>query len=534
MAAIAVRLYATNGTTLIGTLTEVRAQQWQDELSAAGHGSVEVSATDPLFASVTARRVIKFLVGGVVRFGFRILKDSNESAVEHGNERWFRVEGPGLLGMLADAVVLPEYGLARVSGADRRFGFMSVAGAWYEAADWDAPNAVVVTSHPNWPSYPANWPDGNAAWINMTPDSPVGGTTWFRGSFTTAAANPRVRVHMSCDDESVLYLDGEKVLDINGNSTSNRTTYTAEIPLSAGTHIVAAQVFDMDQWAGEASTAEIIVSITTVTPAGDPGTVIGRTTSGWLGHTSTNEATWPGFRRAQVLKKCFDEAKARGVQGLQSVTLGFNNDTDSNGQAWTDPHDDFSFPVATLTLDAVAAQLAEAEIDVWMDPATMVLEAYRRKGVINTDADLILGFINATLGNLQQYQTTSEATIVNDMYARLADGKWIHRTEGDSITAWGRVETGANLGSTNSVATGNALLDNLLCELGDETITIDAKPAYPISGILPWTDYDLGDTLTVPGHRGVGSIQARVLMISAEQNDDDIEVWPTLVIDRSL
>lgn len=255
-------------------------------------------------------------------------------------------------------------------------------------------------------------------------------------------------------------------------------------------------------------------------------TVVRRTDSRWKVHASTPV---PGWFRASILRRLVLEGQQRDVDGFDALTIGYDDELDSEGVAWK-TRGEYSFPNATLSVLEIAMQLAEAQMDWGVNPDEMILNAWVRRGF-----DRSIGADAVALwpgGNLKAYSTTRTAARVTTVLAHLSDGAWQETRDAAGVAAIGRVEIGLSLGSTLAPATAKGVADTVLSESAVPAVTITGETSS-IIGPQPYVDYGLGDTVSVPGHRGKGRMKARVMSISVDATGDVVRAWPELVIDRS-
>jgi hypothetical protein len=525
-----VHLYDKRGHTLLANLTNARKVAWQDELSKMGSGSFEVPLADASTALIADRCIVKFSLFGAIRMACRIVTESCVLAVD--GITWLRFENqPGLLSLLGDAVVLPEYGLGRRSRSQRNFGFMSADGPWRVTSDWGAPLGNTWATDVPRHGYPPTLRAANPYWIAASPGPavavPAGTVNYFRHIFNTASPT-YVNILATADNFLTLYVDGDEIISPNPEHPFGwREAPGVSLVLSAGNHVFAAKVENaVGLGTGGSSPIGFILAVQTLDTSGVSTGVVMRTNlTDWIAHDGTPE---PGWFRAQVLKTLFDEAVARGVVGPSYLTLGFTATADSASAAWTD-RGQFVFSVASQTLAEVATQLAETLLDVHVDPVAIKLNAWNRKGSDKSaTVQLKLG---ADAGTLKAYETTKSVARRTRVVTQLADGSWTTTTDDAGLAAVGLVETGASVGSASSVTTAYTAALAVLKEAAAPLMTASGEPST-LTGAKPYVDYQLGDTITVPGHRG-GTAKARVLAITVDGSSDTVRAWPELAEDRS-
>jgi hypothetical protein len=527
---VTAELFNPTGITSLGVLTNARNIKWQHELSKKGSASFEVPLADA--GSITDRCIVKFSWRGAVRFGCRIVAEQCTLAVD--GKRWIKFDNqPGLLSMLGDAVVYPEYPLTRKSAADRAFGFMSLAGSWRDPADWGAPAGYLMSAET---TARVGKPEAilpyNPYWISTAgPATNVsaGAIDWFRYQFTTAS-DGTLSILTTADNFLTLYIDGEEQLRPDpANTHAWRDAFTVPAFLKAGTHVLAAKAENI--WggtiAGVSPIAFVLVALN-LDSAGIPTGVLLKTDlTHWECYTTTGE---PGWRRAQVLGKLHAEAVARSVPGPSNLTLGFDDTLDTDGQSWTDVGS-YVFPIGSLPLDEVASQLCEASMDVDVDPITMTLNAWKRRGSdLSSTVTLTLGDAG---GSLKQYDTTRQAAAHTAILTQLSDGQWVETLDSAGVTASGRLEVGISVGSASTLVSAAASATDLLAVYAQQQVSVTGEPSSLV-GAVPYVDYGLGDTITVPGHRASGTLKGRVLSITVDGSQTPVRAWPELVLDRSV
>jgi hypothetical protein len=237
--------------------------------------------------------------------------------------------------------------------------------------------------------------------------------------------------------------------------------------------------------------------------------------------------TVPGWHRGQVLLALCTEAANRGVLGAQ-VNLGFTATHDSAGQPWADTPDDYSFAIYTTNLADIAAQLGESDIDISFDADTMTLHAWNRKGVDRSGTVALTHGKNG--GSLMSHDTSSASARFTAVGAQLANGTWREVLDTAGISAYGRIEVGLTPGNSEQASTNTARAQ--LVESAQPLLSITASTSSLV-GPQPYATYNVGDTITVPGHGGGGTVKARVIAISVDATASPIRAWPELVKDDS-
>lgn len=487
---------------------------WLDPLNGPGSGSLQVPADDPAAAYLKDRNLVRFHYAGDYRYAFRIQNPSNVVVGDRASDRWLSVAGPGVMSMLNDAVLYPEYGLSRASLDERAFSFASAISDWYVSSEWVAPEGVgwtVDTS--SRAGDPSGWPDHSAQWIWDTDpdgDSPDFKVVYFRSTFTLTA-NTIVVINATADNFYELYLNGEQIL-FSGYDDPWTWQRLGEysVALPAGTYLLAARVMNAFRGIGnlDINPAGFICSVA-VSVNGKPGTVLRRTdTTHWL--CRPEGTTPPAWRAAQVLHAFISEAQFRGVDAVAALTEDFTPAVDSNGDPWTDSVDR-TFTVGTKGLDMVE-QLTELSIDVAVG-ADLVVHAWTQRGT-----DKSVGGNPVVLRpalNLKGYRVATDLAITTRLLVRTPNG-WVEAAASNE-GADGRVEDMLQLGNASSDVQATRQAHAAFGDVAHPVITFEAT-CLPVPGATPYVDFDNGDFVLAPDGAG-SAARLRVMSISVSEDE---------------
>lgn len=266
----------------------------------------------------------------------------------------------------------------------------------------------------------------------------------------------------------------------------------------------------------------------------DPTTPIDDITTKSIFHTAPTDNwtvtnTAPGWFRASVVKKLIEEAWDRGVYGFvvpsPSYLMSFNDYVDSDNKPWMN-RGQFSFPIGTSLYD-VMMDLSEDHLDWHWDAADWELDCWNRAGRDKcAEIRLFPGY------SLNSLETTSDpGEKFTWVTGRLSSGEWISRPAyGTPISK--RIETSISLGSTDAESTALESMDAVIDEYESPVESFVAEVSSA-EGPQPYVDYELGDTILIPGHRGIGVVPARIISITADFSGDVPKLDPELVLDRS-
>lgn len=528
-------LFDSMGDVFIQDLPTARKIQWHHVSSQAGAGSFEIPVEDA--GALLPGMIVKFSQYGKIRFGVRLVNESWQMA---DGRRWLVFDGqPGIFGaFLGQATVFPEYGLTRSSGSTRRCGFMSKYGPWKVDEDWGAPVVVPFSESVHHARKPLDLAGSNPAWIAAPPGPeeivPGFTTHYARREFYTVDSF-QFLILITADDEFSFYFDGEELASERDPTQRFGWRNVMQIQTGVvlpGQHVLAALFADD----APGSLVGLIMTIYKVDPS--TGARIGvflKTDGSWLVTDGTDNP--PGWHRAQVLLQFIREASERGIPEMQAMQLGFDDHYDSDGEPWED-RGEYTFDIAKVTLAEVATQLAEAQMDLDIDYSTSppTLMAWKRRGSdLSATVALTLGD-GPTDANAKDYKTSKATSRRTAAIIQMSNGRWLEITDPD-IGTLGRSEVGLELGSVSNASTAAAVGRGRLSELADPPVIVDGETAAGrpgFDGAVPYLDYDMGDTIGAPGHRGVGVIKARVVEITVDATGDQVRAFPGLVEDRSV
>jgi hypothetical protein len=250
---------------------------------------------------------------------------------------------------------------------------------------------------------------------------------------------------------------------------------------------------------------------------GKPTTVLRRTdTANW--EVATEE---PKHRPALILKTLLQEAQARDVYRLDAVGTDFTNSADSGAGAWT-TEVDLSIPVGT-TLLAVMDQMVDLGVDFHVDPVSLVLKSWESRGMDrSTSVRLMPGL------NLLSYSVASDPRVKTSALVRTKDG-WTQKPNVNAET-WGRRELYVEVGRTRSESTARIIAERILRRTGKQLLVASKSDATPVPGADPYTDFAVGDVISVPSSSGTSWTRARVLSISMKDEDGTATYTPELEV----
>ena len=490
------------------------------ELQNHGAGSFRVSKRDPKILAnpslLDYQNLIRIRVDGRIAGGF-IIQTKKTVIVGEGEARdevW-EISGEGFRSGSKGASVYPFGGLKSSSKETRFFNFASEKGSWYVSSQWVNPVLWQKWNDRTHPAYgwrataPAQWPDApNAWWIwDRGGSGPMPqGFVYFRHTFTTSDALPQqYSLFFGVDDQADVYLDGELILTTAEHAWQETTRL--DFNLTAGTHILAFKAYNYRS----DGPGGLIAALFKV---GDPSAPSSAQLISWTGKSGADwkicpyPAEEPGWTVGQILTTLLNEAKARGVRFANNVSLGFSELLDSDGNTW--PRVSRSFTLGSSYSD-VFESLEELDCDLYLDPDTYILYAYKKKGYSRPNVQFVPG------KNLIQAEETGQANLANTVMLRTSEG-WVEKTPTDStsLTKYGRLEAQM---ATELTAAG---ADSLTAEIFRQKALPEKSATFtiiPFPGAVPLVDFNIGDYVMAPGEAPGVLESRRVMSISLTEDE---------------
>lgn len=506
------------------TLLEILNARYEptvlDEIGGHGAGSFSISKSDPKILAnpslLDHRKYIKVRMNGAVIGGFIIQtkKTVIVGAGEEADEMWF-ISGEGPRSWSRDASVVPAKGLKRNSSDTRYFNFATEQGSWYNPSDWVTATNTLKYLQPNsrYRTAPAQWPDAPNAYFVW--DRPLGGGThptgwaYFRHEFTVPAGDPIPHaLFVAADNLLEVFVDGEQLL--TGEAPAYTETKRIDFTLEPGPHVIGVKVYNIDGVGG---------LIASLFKYGNPAVPTAATLLSYTG-----QSTWkvngyptvePGWTLGDILLTLLAEAEDRGIRFAENFTPTFTADLDSAGQSWGDPVP-ASFGVGA-TYEEVISALEEFGCDVWVNPDTLQINAWKKRGTDRSSATTPDSIVFLPGKNLVSADETSQAEIANTLLLHSVDG-WSEEvtTTTESLTKYGRIET--QMSTQLSQLGAKALVDELfrLKSLPERSATFDI---IPVTGTIPFIDFNVGDMVSAPGEVP-GVLESRRVMSIAFAEDE--------------
>jgi hypothetical protein len=512
---------------------------WLASLPFAGGIKYQTAVTDP--GMVTSRlplddaatdlatpgRFLKVFRNGKCRQAAQITDQGVDLAIDGALWRSFD-NLPGVLNLLAQGAVWPEYGLDRTYSTSRTFGPQSATGAWFDNGNWTHPASPVRYQddtgfrrlQPAGLAYPNPW------WISKHGpyvNRPAGTVEWHRHHFTTYGDEIPVQILVTADDLVSVWLDGEQIVTPDAPAAQRwRSLYQVVTKIHPGLHVIAVKVQNSRK---KSSPLASILALQQLHKNGDVvlGGTIARTSDLW--NTADTDL---GFRKADVIRRCvFENRDDHAVDIFDLIRLAFDENVDTTGEAWTDDPDEHTRPVGEDLLTTVQA-LCEKGMDADMDPARIKLRLWKRKGS-DKRATVIIHRGNADIGSIMDGSVARQAPKFTVVLVQLADETWIECADDDLVAESGRIITTVSAGDTRTQAQAQRVADGMFAEQAlaatqvSVTLTGNAGPQFE-------KDFTEGDTISIEDENG-DLVAVRVMSALV---DGDRDGTPTVELETML
>lgn len=542
-----VEVYQPDGLTKISELPRRQAPSGQEPLNEVGSGDLTVRLDDAIIQAypeiLEFGNIVKCFLASQCIHGFRI---KTRKTTHVSDAQWSgyvkTVSGPSVMHLMDDFIVQHDLpGAPQNRSLDTRpFTWAAPPGSWYNDAKWQGSyNSSPQTDPPSdfnqapnqrskWEN-PPNFPDENAQWMWIHPEPsfnegnfnppPLKGLRYYRKTFTTAN-KMLVRLYSSADEAYTVYLDGEEVISGSGEETGYTQLETRKIILRAGQHTVGiVQKFEAQVVADGADA--VIFTMMKLNTKAKPTEVVVHSDSSWL-------TTWrrpvPSWKRTNVLRKAVTEARARNNESANRLLFGFTEERDTHGRRWTDRWDD-DVAIGTTVLELQKLLSEGNGFDVWVDPATMEICAWRRRGRDKSKS------ITLEPGkNLLNYEV-EETEEVRNTFLIHYDGGWTTWRAKGSSRRFGRREAMVEMGRARGDDHAREILAKAARGVGwaqkrSGVSDISKRQADQPSGSLiaiqgarPFLDFGVGDIVKAPNENGVLR-RHRVVMLSFTEDDN--------------
>lgn len=265
------------------------------------------------------------------------------------------------------------------------------------------------------------------------------------------------------------------------------------------------------------NTAGFILTGLDVDEDGKEGDVVVRSGTAW-----SVSSTEPFWRPAMIVRQLAEEAADRGVFRFDRLTYSFDDTAPTEG-SWT-TEVDLTLKVGS-TLLTILDDMVDLGNDLWLNPATMELDAWESRGT-----DVSSSVLLETGVNLMRYTTTVERPLKTVALVRTKTG-WLRAADDDLRTTNGWREVFLEYGNTSSDDTARRNARRVLGRTGKTQVVAAGVEVAITTGATPFVNFDVGDVVSVVNAAGEGVPQkARVLSIALKEEGGGVSFQPELEV----
>jgi hypothetical protein len=525
---ITTKIYAlADMTTVLATLTSPMGEQWSDVMNDVGSGQFQLQADDPQLSDCALGNVAQFNVDGSPAFSFVIDRRVRASISKPGEEdegHTVILSGEGIGQILNRWRVTPDLGFEKNPWArTRTFSFASPE--FTPDGSWIVPTVIVPQQYATSAHY-TGLPDGfwcpAEPWIGPSSGdddaAPFG--YWYAIYYFTLPDDFIVTFGMAVDDRANVFIDGFLLTNIDPNvdpSSGYRSTTVATVRLSSGFHTFAVKVIndlgDVDPGFGEGSTVAGNPTgfILTAWQTDAAGQLIQRLFgtadyADWL--ILEYPDTAPGMTIGDVVQTLIEEANTDSIL-TELASWDFGPITDSAGNDW-DQLESVTVNDGDSLLDSVRA-FAGAYCD-WSMAADSVNMHMWRFGERGSSAGVTYDSTNLSWLEYDTIDDGSDVLLVN-----WSGGQLRYPATGGTRMNSLQIE---NATRSEAVTLATQQLDLF----GGTRVQISAS-IEPGAGVIPYTDFQVGDTgITLPGETS-GTTSQRCVQIDQRTDDIGVPSW---------
>lgn len=503
------------------TLTSF-ARNWQDVLSESGSGGLSFQNYDATLANFVddGDDVVVLKYRGERALALLIENKERVTKARTRVEELTTYTGRGHMAIFERGLVWPAGGEGRLPAEDDRpFNWTSPEfddDAWVPPSILGTVEEAINLAELLFGTDPSEFSVDPALFINLfwAPGADwlntIVGDCYFRQTITVPQER-RYLVALITDDEGELYIDGQPITSTTGYNALGVTT--AEVDLSAGTHVVSGHVSNFDNtvlYPGVFNGGKFGFGVWTINLAGQADVLVAQGQPGEMVMVAYPPEP-PGMTVGQVIRLVLEENQARGY--LLSIVLNFTDTHDSDGIPWPVTAD-----IATKTgtdLYTFLQELSQTHCDLWMDPGGFTLNAYvidGRGSDLSADVEITGPTAGPATGNIVTYTETGEYHPIGAFLIRWRNG-WAKRENAASIAAYGRREALIEIGAPTSIDEVYRVADRQFAYFADPRTEIGTTQ-YPIAATdTAYTAFRPGDQLMTP--TGV----ERLLSITMDETD---------------
>lgn len=553
-------VYENDNTTAVDTIDagEWRSAEFAEVSSAAGKGKLVIphllaaGAANPALALLTTGRVIRFLIDGTPRFAM-LVEDRQVEVVAPDEEagQVTVVNGRGLLAATAKVAIRPDAGTGNLPWYPTRW--FNFSADRLRDDDPDGPQGAWPFSFGQLPNYDTNnyfgRPEGftdtagpagagpHWLWEDDTRTAfTTGGKNYFRQRFTVASTQD-VIFEFAVDDIGELWCDGVPVCRVEGVYMGGSVRSSAR--LSAGSHILASWGESLNE-----QRAGVVYAVWSVSN-GLPDMLLARSDAA-LARCLGFPTSPPGFTPTETIRLVVDESQNLTPARLPHVTFSFISASDTRHAELTEVTD-LATSAPASSIYTLIEQLGASYLDIGVDYSHdgLRLDAWIR-GTRGIDRSAYIVFEK---GNCRRVawdiggsERATVALVTGSGFAPFV------RTHADAATTGVYEEVSLDFGDASRTAAARYADEYLnlvskarkgvtleILPTGEETTNVTQNGTNVTqNGVQvtvgassvprPYADFQIGDTITVPGEDGSPS-QHRVAAIGATVGPDSVTRW---------
>lgn len=524
---------------------QYRLAEGSDRLSAPGGGRLQIphilhnGAANPALGLIEVGRIIQYRVDDTPIWSL-LIEDFVSTIVSEQEEAGevTEVTGRGTLAIFDKVKVRPDASMGNQPFHPTRWFNLSARGLRED--DPDAPQGEWAAAVGQLPNYDTNnyfgrpegftdtaGPDGaGPEWLwdrdsRTTPFAPIGrvyGRQWFFLDSPTSAI-----VEAAADDTIELWIDNVPMIRTEGVYMGGCAK--AGTPLDSGWHLIAWNGRNLNELR-----AGVVYAVWSVSD-GMPNTLLARSDSSLckvLGYPSVP----PGFTATEVLIRVIQECQL--LSRLLNVDWTFTADEDTADEEMEEVTDITCKAPADSVL-TLMEMLAETYLDLSVNPAPTsgdhVLNAWMR-GTKGSDKSATVGFTKGTC-RVVRHDVIGSARATTALVSGTSFPPFVVTHPSGDIGE----EVALDFGDASRAAAAKFAAEYLKLSYDSRRgITLELVPGV---GPVPYVDFEVGDSIAVPGLDGSPEAH-RVVAIGFTVGADSVLRWsveldqPKLAVEERL
>jgi hypothetical protein len=267
------------------------------------------------------------------------------------------------------------------------------------------------------------------------------------------------------------------------------------------------EVLDVDTGTWQGNSLLFRLSYAIVYPESGPVTGTNVTTPGWGFAAQT-----PG----QALRELLEAAQARGW--WTGLTWDFTDGVDSSGAAWTANVNEF-YDMGTTLLDIVVRWKTRKIAVAKMAGTVLKLYRYNTQGTDRSATQILLRGVDLTEGPVNRSSRNAVSVILGTTDG-LGDtgGFGIARTDAPALSQWGRREGYVSQSQIPDSTTLSSIVDGTLALKARQREAFTYGLTCTRDGLLPFINFDRGDTVTIRARGATRVMQVRQLSVTWDKD----------------